>query len=482
MGYETVIGLETHAQLLTKSKMFCGCSAKFGAEPNSNICPVCTGQPGSLPVINKKAIELALKTALALGCKIEAQSIFARKHYFYPDLPKNYQISQYELPLATGGELEIAVDGQTKKIGITRIHLEEDAGKLVHKGAARIMGAEESLVDYNRTGTPLMEIVSEPDIRSPKEAAIFMQTLANLLQYIGVCDAKMEEGSLRCDANISIRPAGEAKFGTKTEVKNMNSFKAVEKALLAEEKRHLETVTEGGKIIQETRFFDDVTETTTGMRSKEFAHDYRYFPEPDLVPVEPDKAWIETISQSLGELPQARKKRFIDELKLPAYEAGLLVASKPLANFFEAAIALYNKPKIVANWLLGELTAYLNENKKTINELGFTPTQMAELLLLIDQGTISGKIAKAVLTEVLKTGKQVNAVIAEQGLTQISDAGELEKLARDVINSNPKPAAEYKAGKKAAIGFLVGQLMKASKGRANPGLANQLLEKLLNAA
>ncbi|NQT29183.1 MAG: Asp-tRNA(Asn)/Glu-tRNA(Gln) amidotransferase subunit GatB, partial [Candidatus Saganbacteria bacterium] len=278
---ETIIGLETHAQLQTESKMFCGCSTQFGAKPNTNICPVCTGQPGVLPVTNKKSIELAIKTAIALNCKIETQSVFARKNYFYPDLPKDYQISQYELPLATNGHLEIEVDGQIRKIGITRVHLEEDAGKLVHKGAERIMGSQESLVDYNRTGTPLMEIVSEPDIRSPKEAAIFMQSLANLLQYIGVCDAKMEEGSLRCDANLSIRPIGQKELGTKTEIKNMNSFKAVEKALAAEEKRHNETVAEGGKIIQETRFYDDTTNTTSGMRSKEHAHDYRYFPEPD---------------------------------------------------------------------------------------------------------------------------------------------------------------------------------------------------------
>jgi aspartyl-tRNA(Asn)/glutamyl-tRNA(Gln) amidotransferase subunit B len=318
MQYETVIGLEIHSQLATESKMFCGCSTKFGAKPNTNICPVCTGQPGVLPVTNKKAIELAIKTAIALKCKIEPSSVFARKNYFYPDLPKDYQISQYELPLATKGYLNIEIDGKIKKIGITRVHLEEDAGKLVHKGAERIMGAEESLVDFNRTGVPLMEIVSEPDIRAPKEAAIFMQTLANLLQYIAVTDAKMEEGSLRCDANLSIRPVGQKEFGTKTEVKNMNSFKAVEKALAAEEKRHAEVLDEGGKIVQETRFYDDIKDVTVGMRSKEFAHDYRYFPEPDLVPVEPSKKWVEEIKSTIGELPEARKHRFMDKLKLPS--------------------------------------------------------------------------------------------------------------------------------------------------------------------
>jgi len=479
MQYETVIGLEIHSQLATESKMFCGCSTKFGARPNTNICPVCTGQPGVLPVINKKAIELAIKTAIALNCKIEPSSVFARKNYFYPDLPKDYQISQYELPLATKGYLNIEVDGKVKKIGITRVHLEEDAGKLVHVGAERIMGAEESLVDFNRTGVPLMEIVSEPDIRSPNEAAIFMETLANLLRYIEVTDAKMEEGSLRCDANLSIRPAGQKEFGTKTEVKNMNSFKAVEKALAAEEKRHAEVLDEGGKIVQETRFYDDIADKTTGMRSKEFAHDYRYFPEPDLVPIEPSRKWTEEIKRSLGELPEARKNRFMEKLKLPAYEATLLTSSKMAANFFEETLKLHNKPKIIANWMLGDLTAYLNEQKKMIDQIDFTPAQLAEILELIDKGTISGKIAKTVLVKVLETGKQVKDIIAESGMTQISDEGEMVKIVQEVIKNNPGPVEQYKGGKKGVIGFLVGQVMKASKGRANPGLANKLLTKEL---
>jgi aspartyl-tRNA(Asn)/glutamyl-tRNA(Gln) amidotransferase subunit B len=479
MQYETVIGLEIHSQLATESKMFCGCSTKFGAKPNTNICPVCTGQPGVLPVTNKKAIELAIKTAIALKCKIEPSSVFARKNYFYPDLPKDYQISQYELPLATKGYLNIEIDGKIKKIGITRVHLEEDAGKLVHKGAERIMGAEESLVDFNRTGVPLMEIVSEPDIRAPKEAAIFMQTLANLLQYIAVTDAKMEEGSLRCDANLSIRPVGQKEFGTKTEVKNMNSFKAVEKALAAEEKRHAEVLDEGGKIVQETRFYDDIKDVTVGMRSKEFAHDYRYFPEPDLVPVEPSKKWVEEIKSTIGELPEARKHRFMDKLKLPAYEATLLTSSKTTANFFEETLTLYNKPKIIANWMLGDLTAYLNDQKKTIDQIDFTAAQLVEILQLIDKGTISGKIAKTVLVKVLETGKQVKDIIAESGMTQISDEGEIVKIVKEVIKNNPGPVEQYKAGKKTTIGFLVGQVMKASKGRANPGLANKLLSKEL---
>jgi len=479
MPYETVIGLEIHAQLLTESKMFCGCSTKFGAKPNTNICPVCTGQPGVLPVTNKKAIELAIKTALALNCKIESGSIFARKNYFYPDLPKDYQISQYELPLATEGHINIEIDGKVKKIGIIRVHLEEDAGKLVHKGAERILGAEESLVDFNRTGVPLMEIVSKPDIRSPKEATIFMQTLANLLQYIGVCDAKMEEGSLRCDANISIRPRGTVEFGTKTEVKNMNSFKAVEKALAAEEKRHIETLEQGGSIAQETRFYDDLTDTTTEMRSKEYAHDYRYFPEPDLIPVEPSKEWIEEIGKTIGELPEARKDRFMEELKLSAYDATLLTSSKAMSNFFEETLKLYKNPKTIANWLLGDLSAYLNENKRSIDQIDFTPAQLAEILQLMDQGTISGKIAKNVLIEVLRTGKQIKDVIAESGMTQISDEKELVKTIKEVLKNNPNPVEEYKKGKKTAIGFLVGQVMKATKGRANPGLVNKLLKQTL---
>jgi aspartyl-tRNA(Asn)/glutamyl-tRNA(Gln) amidotransferase subunit B len=477
--YETVIGLEIHAQLLTESKMFCACSTKFGSRPNTNICPICTGQPGTLPVTNKKAVELAIKTALALNCKIEPHSVFARKHYFYPDLPKDYQISQYELPLATKGYLEIEVKGQTRKIGITRVHLEEDAGKLVHVGAARIMGAAESLVDYNRTGTPLMEIVSEPDLRSPEEAAVYTQTLASLLRYLMVCDAKMEEGSLRCDANLSIRPVGQEKFGTKTEVKNMNSFRAIEKALLAEEKRHNEVLAEGGTIVQETRFFDDVTETTSGMRSKEFAHDYRYFPEPDLVPLEPPAEWVAAIEQSLGELPARRQERFIRELGLAKETAALLTANRPMADYLEATLRLYPKAPPIANWLVGDVTAYLNESKKTFGELALTPQQLAELLQLIESGTLSNKIAKEILLAVLKTGKQIKEVIAESGLTQISDEGELLKIAQEVVKNSPKQVEQYKGGKEAVMMYFVGQMMKATKGRANPEVAANLLKKAL---
>ncbi|MFC1637758.1 Asp-tRNA(Asn)/Glu-tRNA(Gln) amidotransferase subunit GatB [Candidatus Margulisiibacteriota bacterium] len=479
--YETIIGLEIHAQLLTQSKIFCGCSTKFGARPNTNICPVCTGQPGVLPVLNKKVIELAIKTALTLKCKIEPSCVFARKNYFYPDLPKDYQISQYELPLATGGHLDIEVEGKKKKIGITRVHLEEDAGKLVHQGADRIMGSESSLVDYNRTGVPLMEIVSEPDIRSPLEAKVFMESLQHLLQFIKVCNAKMEEGSLRCDANISIRPVGQKKFGTKTEVKNMNSFRGVWKALEAEEKRHAEVIEGGGKIVQETRFFDDTTETTTGMRSKEFAHDYRYFPEPDLVPIEPDKKWIEEIKKTIGELPEAKKEKYESEYGLPPADAGILISTPALADFFEQAVKLYHKPKIIANWVMGDLTGYLNEHKKSIDQIDLTPAQLIEIIDLIDKGTISGKIAKTVLLEVLASGKSVQDVIKEKGLTQISDEGKLEKVIADVIKNNPKQAEQFRSGKETVIMFFVGQVMKATKGRAKPDAVQKLLRKALSA-
>ena len=500
MKYETVIGLEIHAQLSTESKMFCSCSTKFGSKPNTNICPVCTGQPGVLPVTNKKAIELAIKTALALNCKIEPHSVFARKHYFYPDLPKDYQISQYELPLATGGHLEIEVEGNPRKIGITRVHLEEDAGKLVHKGsdlpgrqAGRIMGAEESLVDFNRTGVPLMEIVSEPDLRSPREAAVFMEALARLLEYIEVCDAKMEEGSLRCDANLSIRPMGSEEFGTKTEVKNMNSFKAVEKALMAEEKRHTETIEAGGYIVQETRFFDDVTETTTSMRSKEFAHDYRYFPEPDLVPIEPEEKWISEIRKSIGELPEERKTRLVNNYSLSSSTASLLVEDRLKADCFERSSTLLlnkhpnqeqNKVKWsskIANYIVGPVTACIvNEKKSSFAEYTSIPELIAEVIEHENDGTLSSSMGKEVLIKAITSGKSAKDVIAESGLTQISNEKELEQIIKDVIKNNPKPVEEYKKGKETAITFLVGQVMKLSKGRANPKLATDLLKQALN--
>lgn len=477
--YETVIGLEVHAQLKTESKMFCSCANKFGDPPNANICPVCTGQPGVLPVINKKAIEFAIKTAIALGCTINDKSVFARKNYFYPDLPKNFQISQFELPLAEHGHLDIEVNGIKKKIGITRIHLEEDAGKLVHKGAARIMGSDYSLADYNRAATPLMEIVSEPDIRSPEEAKAYMETLAHILEYIGVCDAKMEEGSLRCDANISIRLVGNLKFGVKTEVKNMNSFKAVMKALQAEEKRHEEVIEEGGKISQESRFYSEETETTSGMRSKEDSHDYRYFPEPDLVPLEPDNKWIEEIKETLGELPAQKKERYMSSLGLAPQDADVLVAYPFMSRFFEETVNIHNNPKAAANWLMGDVTAYLKATKIGLEDSNITPSKLAEMISLIDKGAISNNIGKEVVLEILKTGKSVQEIIKEKGLTQISDESELIKIIQDVITSNPKQVEGFKAGKEPLLMFLVGQVMKATKGRAKPDVVQKLLKQEL---
>jgi aspartyl-tRNA(Asn)/glutamyl-tRNA(Gln) amidotransferase subunit B len=479
MKYETVIGLEVHAQLLTESKIFCGCSAKFGAAPNTNICPVCTGQPGVLPVLNKKVVDFAIKTGIALKAKIARHTIFARKNYFYPDLPKNYQVSQYELPVATGGHLDVTVDGITKKIGITRVHLEEDAGKLVHQGAVGLKGSTGSLVDLNRTGVPLMEIVSEPDIRSPEEAKVYMQELRNILMSLGVCDGNMEEGSLRCDANVSLRPAGQKEFGVKAEVKNMNSFKAVQKALAAEVIRQTKILEEGGKITQETRLYDDASDSTVPMRSKEEAHDYRYFPEPDLVPVEIDNKWIDEMAKTIGELPQAKKARYMKDLGLPELDATILVDNKSLADFFEESVKLLNEPKEVSKWLVGDVLAYVNEKNKEISQLDLTPSNLIEMIKLIAKGTISRKTAKEVLIKVLDTGKNVNDIIAESGATQISDEGEIIKIISDIIKNNPKSAADYKGGKEQALFFLMGQVMRATKGRANPATAKDLLIKEL---
>ncbi len=479
MKYEAVIGLEIHAQLLTESKIFCGCSAKFGAAPNTNICPVCTGQPGVLPVLNEKVVEFAIKTGLALKGTVAKQSVFARKNYFYPDLPKNYQVSQHELPVVTKGHLDITTGGQTRKIGITRVHLEEDAGKLVHRGAAGLKGSTGSFVDFNRTGVPLMEIVTEPDIRSPEEAKIFMQELRNLLVYLGVCDGNMEEGSLRCDANVSIRPEGQKELGTKTEVKNMNSFRAVQKALESEIKRQTEMLGAGERIVQETRLFDDTTGTTTPMRSKEEAHDYRYFPEPDLVPVEPEKKWIDEIEKTIPELPGAKKARLMKDCGLPELDAAVLTDDRPLADFFEECLKLYKNAKNLSNWIIGDLTAYLNAKKIGIKDIEISSAQFVEMLSLIDKGTVSRNSAKAVLVKMLDGGESVNDIVAESGATQISDEKELLKIISDVISSNTKSAADYKGGKEAALFFLMGQAMKATKGRANPEILKNLLVREL---
>jgi aspartyl-tRNA(Asn)/glutamyl-tRNA(Gln) amidotransferase subunit B len=472
MRYEAVIGLEVHAQLLTKSKMFCGCSTKFGSEPNTQTCPVCIGMPGVLPVMNKKALEFTTKTGLALNCSIAPYSRFARKNYFYPDLPKGYQISQYELPIAKDGYIEIIVDRNIKKIGITRVHLEEDAGKNIHETAA-------SLVDLNRAGVPLMEIVSEPDIRSPEEATEYMMKLRSILRYLDVCDGDMEKGSLRCDANVSIRPLGSEEFGVKTEIKNMNSFKHVRLALEYEIKRQQQILEEGEKVIQETRLWDANQGITMPMRTKEEAHDYRYFPEPDLVPVVIDRTWIEEIRKGLPEMPSLKRERFMKEYGLPEYDSDLLTSSKVMAEYFEEAVRLYKQPKIVSNWIMGELIRLLNLDNKEIEECPLLPDQLADMLKLIDEGVISGKIAKTVFEDMYRTGKDAVTIIKEKGLLQISDEEELLKIIDGIIEANPSQVAEYRSGKEKLFGFFVGQVMKATQGKANPALLNELLKKRL---
>lgn len=476
--YETIIGLEVHAELRTKSKLFCDCSTTFGAEPNTQVCPICLGLPGVLPVLNKQAVEYAIEAALALNCEIQPYNKFDRKNYFYPDLPKAYQISQYDLPLARNGYVTIHVDGKTKKIGITRIHLEEEAGKSVHSGD-NILGSEYSLEDYNRTGIPLIEIVSEPDMRSPAEAYAYLTTLKNILQYTGVSDCKMEEGSLRCDANISIRLVGSDKFGTKVELKNLNSFRAVQKALEYEEKRQAKLLDRGEKVIQETRHWDESTGRTHSMRSKEEANDYRYFPEPDLVPVVISTEWIEKVRERLPELPEAKWQRFVHEYGLPEYDTELIISNRDMAEFFEATVKLHNDPKTVSNWVMGELTRLLKESGQAITESKVTPEVLARVIKLVDKGTISNTAAKTVLEESFKTGKDPDDIVKEKGLAQISDTAELEKVVAEVIAANPQSVEDFRNGKDRAIGFLVGQVMKATKGRANPKLVNELLRKKL---
>ncbi len=472
--YEAVIGLEVHAQMLTDTKIFCGCSTKFGSEPNTQTCPVCIGMPGVLPVLNKKAVEFAIKTGLAMNCKISPYSRFSRKNYFYPDLPKGYQISQYDLPICEGGYIEVVVDGKVKRIGITRIHMEEDAGKNIHEG-----GGNYSFVDLNRAGIPLMEIVSEPDIRSPKEAAEYMKKLRTILRYLGVCDGNMEQGSLRCDANVSIRPVGQKEYGTRTEVKNINSFKFVEKALEYEIKRQIKVVEEGGRVIQETRLWDSNKGITESMRGKEEAHDYRYFPEPDLVPITAGQEWIDEIRIKLPELPDAKRERFVSEYGIPEYDADLLTSEKAVAEWFEEAVRLGGGPKAVSNWMMGELMRLLNEENKGIEECPLKPIQLVDMLKLIDNGTISGKIAKTVFEEMYKSGKDAGQIVEEKGLVQISDAVEIEKTIDEILAKSQKEVERYKAGDEKLVGFFVGQVMKATKGKANPQMVNELLKKKL---
>ena len=473
MEYEAVIGLEVHAQLLTESKIFCGCSTQFGNEPNTQVCPVCLGMPGVLPVLNQKAVEYTIKTGLAMNCRIAPYSRFARKNYFYPDLPKGYQISQYELPLCEDGYLEIVIDGEKRKIRIKRIHLEEDAGKNIHDPSGY------SFVDFNRTGVPLMEIVSEPDIKSPKEAALYMKKLRTILRYLGVCDGNMEQGSLRCDANVSVKPVGSEEFGVKTEIKNINSFRFVEKALEYEIKRQIRVLSEGGKIIQETRLWDSQAGITQSMRSKEEAHDYRYFPEPDLVPVVVSEEWINEIKKTIPELPDQKIERFIKDYALPEYDADILTSEKELAEWFEEAVKESGKPKEVSNWIMVELLRLLNEEGKEIRDCTVKPSQLAELIELVSKGTINRNTAKDVFEEMYKTGKNASEIVKEKGLVQISDENVIIEAIREVIEKNTKEVERYRAGEEKLIGFFVGQVMKLTKGKANPKIVNELVVKLL---
>jgi aspartyl-tRNA(Asn)/glutamyl-tRNA(Gln) amidotransferase subunit B len=470
--YEAVIGLEIHAELLTASKIFCGCATTFGAPPNTQVCEVCLGMPGSLPVLNHKALEFALKMALATNCRVNPESVFARKNYFYPDLPKGYQISQYELPLAEHGFLSIMVNGASRRIGITRIHLEEDAGKLIHSESRPV-----SFVDFNRTGVPLIEIVSEPDMRTPEEAVEYFKGLRNILLYLEICDGNMEEGSLRCDANVSLRPVGQKEFGTKIELKNMNSFRFVKAALEYEIKRQRTLLGTGREMVQETRLWDTAKSQTVSMRGKEEAHDYRYFPDPDLVPVKIDPAWLEELRRKLPELPAAKLARFQAEYELPEYDAEVLTGDKALADFFEATVKEFPRPKQVSNWIMVELMRELKENPSLMSTI--PPPALGRLLKLVEKGAISATVSKGVFVEMIKTGKDPEEIVKDQGLTQISDRGALEALAREIIEAHPQEVANYKAGKTKVMGFFVGQLMKRTKGQANPQLANEIFQRLL---
>ncbi|MBP1774511.1 MAG: gatB [candidate division NC10 bacterium] len=476
--FEAVIGLEVHAELLTRSKMFCGCSSTFGAPPNTHTCPICLGMPGVLPVINRRGVECAIRTALALHGTIAPMSRFARKNYFYPDLPKAYQISQYELPLSEHGYVAFVLDGVEKRIGIRRVHLEEDTGKLVHAGIME--EAESSLVDYNRCGVPLMEIVSEPDLRTPEEAAEYLRTLRAILVYLDVCDGNMEEGSFRCDANVSVRPAGATELGVKVEVKNMNSFRNVQRALEYEIRRQIKALREGEALVQETRLWNADQEITLSMRSKEHAHDYRYFPDPDLVPLVVEPAWIEEIRRNLPELPEAKRRRFARDYGIPEYDAGVLTASKELAEYYETCVRGQNDPKAVSNWVMVELLGRLNKDGKGITESPIPPARLAALLRLLAEGAISGKMAKEFFDEMYASGADPVEILKAKG-GQITDAGELEAIVRAVVEKHAGPVAEYRGGKETAFNFLVGQVMRATKGKANPKLVNALLKKALAA-
>lgn len=479
MSYETVIGLEVHSELKTNTKIFCGCPTTFGGDQNTHVCPVCLGLPGVLPVINEKVVEFAIKAGLALNCKINKFSKFDRKNYYYPDLPKNFQTSQYDLPIAEHGYLDIEVNGQTKRIRITRIHMEEDAGKLVHSGTT-INDSSSACVDYNRTGVPLIEIVSEPDMSSPEEARAYMEKIKSILEYIDVSHCKMEEGNLRADVNVSLRKTGTTKLGTKAEMKNLNSFKMIESALAYEIERQTEILDDGGHIVQETRTWDDAKGMTVSMRTKEEANDYRYLPEPDLVPIITSDEQIEAIRRALPELPDARKNRLMTEYGLSEYDAAIITTTRQMAEYFDAATQQKADAKLVANWMMGDLAKNLNGEGKSIEESPVTAERLAELVNLISKGTISSKIAKTVFEEMWKTGDAPEKIVKEKGLVQITDTKEIEGIVDSVIAANPKPVEDYKAGNAKSIGFLVGQIMKQSKGKANPAMVNDLLKAKLD--
>lgn len=477
-NYEAVIGLEVHVELKTETKLFCGCSTEFGKEANTQVCPVCLGLPGSTGVLNKKVVELATKAGLALNCEIGEYTWFDRKNYYYPDLPKGFQVSQVFRPIAAKGYLDIDVNGETKRINITRAHIEEDPGKLVHLGGS-ISTAYGSSVDYNRSGMPLIEIVSEPEIRSGEEAKAYLEKLKAILEYTGASDVKMEQGSLRCDANVSVRPVGTTALGTKTEIKNMNSFRAVQAAIEYEVKRQIEVIEDGGRIIQETRGWDENKGVTISMRNKENP-DYRCFIEHDFTPIALTSEWIEKMRAAIPELPDARRRRLVTEFGLPEYDAGVIISSFELAEFFDAAVAEFSDAKTVSNWMMGELLRLLNAGNMELGDAKVTPGGLAALLGLIEKGTISNKMAKEVFEIMFAEGKEPEQIVKEKGLVQISDEGQLSEIIAGVIANNPKSAADFRSGKEAAIGFLVGQVMKTTKGQANPGVVNAMLREMLS--
>ncbi|MDD2376275.1 MAG: Asp-tRNA(Asn)/Glu-tRNA(Gln) amidotransferase subunit GatB [Clostridia bacterium] len=474
--YEVVIGIEAHAELSTKTKIYCNCSTEYGADPNTHCCPICTGMPGVLPVLNEKVVEYAVKMGLATDCSIAKFSKQDRKNYFYPDLPKAFQTSQFDLPLCTNGHVDIFVNGAQKTIGITRIHIEEDAGKLIHD---EFTGS--TLVDMNRCAVPLIEIVSEPDIRNAAEAIEYMQTLKGILEYLEVCDCKMQEGSLRCDVNLSVRKHGDSKLGTRTETKNLNSFKAIQKSIEFEIRRQIEELENGGTIYQETRRFDDNLGTGYAMRTKEDAHDYRYFEEPDLAPIVLSDEYVSNIKNNLPEMPNVRRARYIEQYMLSEYDASQITNSKRLANYFDKTVSLCNNPKAVTNWIMGDFFKMLNELGLKINESKIIEQNLANLIKLIDTNVISSAMAKKVFVEMFETGKDAKAIVEEKGLVQITDESAILKIVEEVVNSNDQSVSDYLAGKDKAIGFLVGQIMKLSKGKANPTTVNELLIKVLGA-